>query len=100
MEKRYGLEDALFSWENWEDNGIMSPQFYDVTLKVPIGQFPVGHQFDEAVLDGEKSLIHFIDEDENSHTFELGLSVGRLLTDEEVKDCYGHSHCDFGENHE
>lgn len=100
MEKRYGLEDSLFSWDGWDDNGIMSPQFYKVELKVPIGPFPVGKQFAVAVLDGDKSLLTFIEEDETSHTFEVALSMGRLLSENEVKDCYGHSHCDCGEDHE
>lgn len=102
--ERISLENHLFTWDGWDENGIMSPMFYKVELKVPIGQFPVGHTFDVAVLDGEKSLITFIDEDETSHTFELGLTVGKSLSDEEVSAAYQRHNpeegCQCGGHHE
>lgn len=64
MEERYGLEDQLFDWDGWDDNGIMCPQFYKVVLKVPVGPFPVGHQFPCAFFNGDKSYISFMDEED------------------------------------
>lgn len=77
---RNGLEDQLFEWDGWDDNGIMCPQFYKVVLKVPVGSFPVGHTFPVAFLNGDKSTISFMDEEDKEHVFELNLSVGAELT--------------------
>lgn len=84
--KRSGLEDALFSWDGWDDGGIMSPIFYKVVLKVPVGEFPVGHQFPCASINGDKSSISFMDDADVEHHFELSLSVGQRLTEQDSKD--------------
>lgn len=77
---RNGLEDQLFEWDGWDDNGFMCPQFYKVVLKVPVGSFPVGHKFPVCFLNGDKSTISFMDEDDKEHVFELNLSIGEQLT--------------------
>ena len=86
--KRYGLEDALFTWQEWDENGVMSPMFYDVVLKVPVGDFPTGHKFPVAFLNGEDSTITFMEDKmgEKSHTFELSLSVGKPLTEADMRE--------------
>lgn len=73
------LEHQIFTWEGWDDFGVMSPTFYNVTLVVPIGPFPVGHKFASAIIDGVKSTITFIDEKETSLSFDLRLSVGPFI---------------------
>lgn len=77
--ERLGLENQLFAWDGWDDNGIMCPQFYKVELIVPIGDFPVGHKFPVAFLNGDNSTISFMDEKDVEHTFELVLTVGKKV---------------------
>jgi hypothetical protein len=73
------LEHQIFTWEGWDDFGVMSPTFYNVTLVVPIGPFPVGHKFASAIIDGEKSTITFVDEKETNLSFDLKMSVGSFI---------------------
>lgn len=86
MEEQFGLEDSIFTWDGWDDGGIMNPIFYKVVLKVPVGEFPVGHQFPCACINGDKSSISFIDDAEVEHLFELKLSIGKLLTREKTDE--------------
>lgn len=76
------LECQLFTWENWDEMNVMSFQFYDVELIVPIGKFPVGHKFDSAYIDGENSILAFYDADNNETKFRLRLSVGEQIVEE------------------
>jgi hypothetical protein len=74
-----GLEDQLFLWDGWDENGPMALQFYKVELKVQVGEFPVGTKFAVACVDGEKSVLTLIEENETEHAYELRLSVGNKL---------------------
>lgn len=82
--ERVGLENQLFAWDGWDDNGPMMLQFYKVELIVPIGDFPVGHKFPVAFFNGDNSTISFMDEKNVEHTFELVLTVGKKV--EKVND--------------
>lgn len=73
------LESQLFSWDAWAENGPMDFQFYNVVLKVPIGEFSVGTKFDCAFLSGETSTLQLCKEDGTYHEFELKLSPGPLI---------------------
>ena len=43
------METELFSWDGWDgDHECMV--FYNVTLKVPVGDIPAGTKFDSAVI--------------------------------------------------
>lgn len=79
---RMGLEDQLFTWDGWDINDPMALQFYNVELKVPIGEFPVGHKFPVAFLNGDHSFVSFMDENDQAHDFELILTVGNKITTE------------------
>lgn len=81
-----GLESQLFNWEGWDDNGPMCPQFYQVILKVPVGEFPIGHKFPVAFFNGDKSTISFMDDDDVEHVFELRLSIRNRVTETNVQD--------------
>jgi hypothetical protein len=81
--ERITLETQLFIWDGWDDNGPMCPQFYNVELVVPVGEFPVGHKFPVAFFNGDKSIISFMDEEDKEHAFELILTVGPKI--EETK---------------
>ncbi len=43
------LEQELFTWSGW-DGDPECMIFYDATLIVPIGKFPVGTKFDWAII--------------------------------------------------
>jgi len=75
------LEGQLFTWEDWDEMSVMSLQFYRVTLIVPVGEFPIGHKFETAFIDGEKSVLALYDKDNNETKFHLNLSVGDKITE-------------------
>lgn len=78
--KRVGLEEQIFTWDGWDDNGPMMPQFYKVELLVQVGEFPPGTKFPVAFFNGDSSTISFMDEKDEEHIFELKVSVGRKIT--------------------
>ena len=91
---RQSIEQTLFSWHGWEDEGPFNLGFSDVVLKVQIGQFPVGAKFPFAWVMGEQSTLILIDEQDQQHGFSLTLTVGdpvELITSSNPCDC-GHEH--------
>lgn len=83
--KRQHLENQLFTYDGWDDNGVLSPQFYKVELLVQVGEFPVGTKFPVAFFNGESSTLSFMDENDVEHIFEMKLSLGRKITMEEYE---------------
>jgi hypothetical protein len=78
--ERINLEHQLFTWEEWDDMGSMSYQFYNVELVVPVGDFPIGTKFDIAYMDGDNSTVSFMNTGDNHiNIFELHLSVGKKI---------------------
>jgi hypothetical protein len=49
--------------------------FYDIVLKVPIGDFPVGTKFVSAYFSNEQSLVQFTDETGKEYLFKLKISI-------------------------
>lgn len=54
------MERQLFSWENWDMIDTMAIRFEDVKLKVQIGDFPAGTQFECATIDFDIGLLRLI----------------------------------------
>lgn len=80
--ERKSLEQQLFTWEQWNEGADTNDAvFYDVTLAVAIGDFPVGTKFQNAYFAASNSFVVFLDADKNEHVFELNLAVGRQLTE-------------------
>jgi len=77
----YGLENQLFSWKEWDEMNVMGLVFYDCTLKVPIGDIPVGTTFSSISIDFGHSLMQlYLDySGENYLEFKLNLSVGEEI---------------------
>jgi len=61
MKQHEGLETQLFSWDGWDliDTGDFS--FYDVTLKIKIGDYEVGTKFDAVAFMTSTSKLEFYD---------------------------------------
>lgn len=97
MKERIPLEMQLFSWESWDDEGPMAIQVYNVTLKVQIGEFPVGTKFPTAFVMGETSTLALYDEDGTEHAFALNMSAGEKLSTTK-QDAQG-GHCNCGHEH-
>jgi len=93
------LEHQLFTWEDWNDEGPMSMQFSNVTLKVPVGDYPAGTTFPHAFILGEASLLVLVDDEDEEHGFELNVSVGRAVQPEELGHGSGHDACGCGHEH-
>lgn len=75
------MEKNLFTSDDWEQNGNLAYQFYNVELVVPIGDFSIGHKFDCAYMQyGEESTLTFYVHNEDGsikeeYSFGLSLSV-------------------------
>jgi hypothetical protein len=80
------LDGQLFTWEDWHEEGPLSMQFNEVTLKVAIGEWPAGTKFPAAFILGETSLLVLIDENQEEHGFKLNLSVGEKVDPPECHD--------------
>jgi hypothetical protein len=84
--ERNTLEQQLFLWVTWDEMDQCDLLFYDITLLVPVGEFPVGTKFESAVWLLSQSLLCLMDQDGTEHAFELKVSVGdkvvRPLPDE------------------
>src|SRR5271166_4755567 len=97
--ERETIESQLFSWETWDSNGPGDLQFGDVTLKVQIGEFPVGAKLPAAFWVGTAALLILMDTQDQEHVFELKISVGARVDAAEfardacAPDCgCGHEH--------
>lgn len=96
--ERKSLEQQLFTWEQWNEGADTADTvFYNVTLTVQVGDFPVGTKFQNAYFAGSGSFVVFLDEQKQEHVYELNVSVGRKLTEE---DFPAHEEgCDCGHDH-
>lgn len=92
---RQHIEQQLFTWEDWNQEGPADLQFSEVTLVAQIGEFPVGTKFQAAFLIGSASLLILIDDKEVNHAYDLNLNVGDKVDLETLHDdscgC-GHEH--------
>jgi len=73
------LDGQLFEWKDWYEEGPLSMQFVDVTLKVQVGDFPAGTRLPAAFIMGEQSLLVLIDDEHEEHGFRLNVSVGEKV---------------------
>lgn len=74
------LDGQIIDAKSWDEIGIMDINFYDVTLKVAMGSFPVGTKFDSAYLCGENSILELYSVDGSIYKFELLLAVGKQIS--------------------
>jgi hypothetical protein len=93
------LENQIFDWESWDEGRMpMTIICIGVKLKVPVGEFPVGHEFESAYIDGELSRVTFYEKRLNigsnsipvSHTFDLKMSVGEKI--DPIQDQVNHGY--------
>jgi hypothetical protein len=75
------IERQLFDWDGWDQVDTFALQFYNVVLKVPIGEFEVGHKFENAVFCGETSALQLLEDYDSDiyHEFELKISIGNKI---------------------
>lgn len=69
------LADQLFSWTGY-DGDIEQMYFYNVVLKIPIGDIPAGTYFCGALINFIKSTLQLdtcseVDEEENCHVTDM-----------------------------
>lgn len=77
---RKTLENQLFTWEDWDSiDDHMNLQFYNVTLLVPIGEYPAGHKFAIAYILGDESVVQFDLDNDQSVAYELNVSIGNKI---------------------
>jgi len=93
--ERDTIEHQLFDWEGWDQVGGMDLFFYNVTLKVKIGQFEAGTKLPGAALLIESSILSLVDQNNVEHAFELTLNVGAPVTLPQVN----HDNCSCGHDH-
>lgn len=89
---RTSLDNQIFTWGTWDQEGPMSMQFGDVELKVQVGEFPAGTKFPAAFLMGDASLLVLLDDKQQEHAFDLKVNVGERVEPE-------HEECGEGCTH-
>ncbi len=74
------MEKTLFNWEDWDLLDTMAFIFYECTLKVPIGSFPVGYYAGSILVDYEKGILVIFDNEDKEYKFSLNLQIGEPLS--------------------
>lgn len=100
--KHTALDEQIFHSEQFAplQGAALGAQFKDITLKVKVGDFEVGHKFAFAILVGDASLLILIDEDKTEHAFRLNANVGEAVDMAELHASDGHDEsCDCGHEH-
>lgn len=77
--ERQSIEQQLFINDSWEVVDYLILQYYDVVLKVDIGEFKAGSKFECVYLDFENSLIVLMMPDNSERKFVLKLSVAEEI---------------------
>lgn len=75
------MEKKLFSWGGW-DGDVEMMSFYDVVLKVKIGEYQPGETFSSAYisyLNGELSLYRNLSDENPEAIFKLSFLVGEKV---------------------
>ena len=70
------IENQLFTWKGWDEHDTLDLQFYDVTLKVDIGEFKAGSNFETVAFLLSSSRLVLYDDLGGEHVFPLVLTVG------------------------
>lgn len=76
------MEHQLFDWKSWDELWETDQTFFDITLKVPIGDFPIGTKFKQATLFIELSVVSLTDDAGEDHIYQLHLTVGKKIDGE------------------
>jgi len=69
------LEEQLFSWSDWDQADTAAFQYYNVELKVSIGEFVSGTKFDWALFDVENAELTLGTNEGVEHQFNLCVSA-------------------------
>lgn len=69
------METQLFSWTGWDQQDTAAFTFYKPVLKIQLGEFPIGHQFDHATVDFIAGTLQLVEINEVYHDYKLGLSI-------------------------
>ena len=93
--ERDTFEHQLFSWENWDEMDTNDLQFYDVTLKVQVGEHAVGTEFPVAFILGSQSMLVLMNEEDEEFAYDLKVSVGDKLE----PPTHQHDGCGCGHEH-
>ena len=51
------MEKQLFDWESWDQADGNISIFYNISLREPIGSYPIGSKFETASIDYENSTL-------------------------------------------
>jgi len=78
-EKVETLDNQIFTADAWRPDQGLNAQYKDVTLKIQVGEFPVGSKFPFAILLGDASMLVLVDEAHKEHGFRLALNVGESV---------------------
>jgi hypothetical protein len=70
--------DKLLRWEDTcSDNALRRELcLEDITLKVPMGEFPVGAMFAVAEVDFENGMLTLVDGVDVEHNFKMKIVIG------------------------
>jgi hypothetical protein len=84
MNEEQPIAGSIFKYEAWDDDGQGNMHFYNIRLKIDVGEFLAGTLFDACFMDFEKSIISFYelyeDGQQSEYSFKLNLTIGGQIS--------------------
>lgn len=69
------MERTLFDWKEWDELETGMFQFYNVTLKIPIGGFATDTHFEAATVDYNEGFLQFYNDEVVVGEYRLCLEI-------------------------
>jgi hypothetical protein len=80
---REPLEKQIFDYESYAPIDDDSVEFHEITLKVAVGEHPVGAKFPAALLNIAGSMLGLVNEEGDETYYELTVQVGKEITQDD-----------------
>ena len=75
------METQLFTWKSWDSYDEGAYTFYRCTLKVDIGEFKVGQELEDIILDFQRGFIQI-----GVKAYKLNISVAEEISTDSLEN--------------
>jgi hypothetical protein len=75
MVRQNTMERDVFDWEQWDCIDVDICQYYNITLNIPVGNFPIGEVFDSVCTDYQNGFFEFYRNNEVVGKFKIKLNL-------------------------
>lgn len=72
------VEEPWFGWTSWDNCGtsLFDTCYYDVILRRPIGEYPIGSRFLQAMALYSTSELVLVDSAFEEHRYTMSMTIG------------------------